>query len=265
MRYRIVDVFSNRRFAGNALCVVLDKCDEALMPLIAREVNLSETTFPTVTVPGRAYTMRIFVPGAEVPFAGHPSLGTAWVLGAGRWQQTTAGGVVTVEADARGAVMSQPDPAFTEVETDGVAEALGAVAVEGAWLTVVGGTNHVLVPTTARLDTLDPNLEAVARVAHAKGGLSLVPFRRVDDHTLQMRLFAPGVGVPEDPGSGSAAGPVGLLARRLWITDSDVTIRSGIEMGRPCSIEVHAEAGEIRVGGAVTAVAEGRFLDGGYG
>ncbi len=168
MRYRIVDVFSNRRFAGNALCVVLDKCDEALMPLIAREVNLSETTFPTVTVPGRAYTMRIFVPGAEVPFAGHPSLGTAWVLGAGRWQQTTAGGVVTVEADARGAVMSQPDPAFTEVETDGVAEALGAVAVEGAWLTVVGGTNHVLVPTTARLDTLDPNLEAVARVAHAK-------------------------------------------------------------------------------------------------
>ena len=105
----------------------------------------------------------------------------------------------------------------------------------------------------------------MGRWIEAKGGLSLVPFRRVDDHTLQMRLFAPGVGVPEDPGSGSAAGPVGLLARRLWITDSDVTIRSGIEMGRPCSIEVHAEAGEIRVGGAVTAVAEGRFLDGGNG
>src|SRR5260370_6994898 len=159
MRYRIVDVFSNRRFAGNALCVVLDKCDEALMPLIAREVNLSETTFPTVTVPGRAYTMRIFVPGAEVPFAGHPSLGTAWVLGAGRWQQTTAGGVVTVEADARGAVMSQPDPTFTEVETAGVAEALGAVAFEAAWLTVVAARNHVLVPSPPHPATPAPTLQ----------------------------------------------------------------------------------------------------------
>jgi trans-2,3-dihydro-3-hydroxyanthranilate isomerase len=175
MRYRIVDVFSDRRFAGNALCVVLDECDEALMPLIAREVNLSETTFLTVTVPGQAYTMRIFVPGAEVPFAGHPSLGIVWVLGAGRWQQTTAGGVVTVEADARGAVMSQPDPAFTEVETDGVAEALGAVAVEGAWLTVVGGTNHVLVPTTARLDTLDPNLESSSASRAREGWSQLGP------------------------------------------------------------------------------------------
>jgi trans-2,3-dihydro-3-hydroxyanthranilate isomerase len=261
MRYRIVDVFSDRALAGNALCVVLDKCDEALMPLIAREVNLSETTFPTVTVPGRAYEMRIFVPGGEVPFAGHPSLGTAWALGTGRWEQTTAGGVVTVEADERGAVMSQPDPTFTEVGADGVAEALGAAGVEAAWLSAAGGTNHVLVPTSVALDTLDPNLQEVARVADAKGGLSLVPFRRMDDRTLQMRIFAPGVGIPEDPGSGSAAGPVGLLARQQWGTGADVTIRSGIEMGRACVIEVHAEDGGIRVGGAVTAVADGRFVD----
>src|SRR5260370_38897498 len=91
MRYRIVDVFSNRRFAGNALCVVLGKCDEALMPLIAREVNLSDTTFPAVTVPGRANTRRISVPGAADPLAGHHALGTAWGMGAGRWQQTAAG------------------------------------------------------------------------------------------------------------------------------------------------------------------------------
>ena len=263
MRYRIVDVFSDQPFAGNALCVVLDDCDEALMPLIAREVNLSETTFPTVTVPGRSYKMRVFVPGAEVPFAGHPSLGTAWVLGQGRWEQTTAGGVVTVEVDAHGAVMDQPYPSFTEVQTDGIADALGARSIEGAWLAVVGGTNHVLVPTTVPLDTLSPRLDLIAEAARACGGLSLVPFRRVDDASLQMRLFAPGVGVPEDPGSGSAAGPVGLLARHQWGTDPDVVIRSGVEMGRPCTIEVHADDSEIRVGGAVSAVAEGRFVHNG--
>lgn len=253
-------MFSDRPFAGNGLCVVLDPCDESLMQPIAREVNLSETTFPTVTEPGRAYTMRVFVPGAEVPFAGHPSLGTAWVLGKGRWEQSTAGGVVTVETDAGGAVMGQPDPSFTEVLTDGLTDALGAVGVEGAWLAAVAGTSHVLVPTTAPLDTLAPKLDLVADAARTRGGLSLVPFRRIDDRSLQMRLFAPGVGVPEDPGSGSAAGPVALLARRLWGTDSDVTIRSGTEMGRPCWIDVHAEEGAIRVGGAVTAVAEGSFL-----
>ena len=86
LAYRIVDVFSDRPLAGNALCVVVDACPEPLMAGIAREVNLSETTFPTVTADG-AYRTRIWTPGGELPFAGHPTLGTAWVLGAGRWEQ----------------------------------------------------------------------------------------------------------------------------------------------------------------------------------
>lgn len=98
MRYRIVDVFSNRPLAGNALCVVVDECPQELMAAIAGEVNLSETTFPRRT--GCAsYTMRIFTPARELPFAGHPSLGTGWVLGPGRFEQTTSGAVVIVEAD----------------------------------------------------------------------------------------------------------------------------------------------------------------------
>ena len=76
LRYRIVDVFSDRPLAGNALCVVLDPCPEPVMLAIAREMNLSETTFPVV-VDEREYEMRIFTPLAELPFAGHPSLGTA--------------------------------------------------------------------------------------------------------------------------------------------------------------------------------------------
>ncbi|MGH9285178.1 MAG: PhzF family phenazine biosynthesis protein, partial [Acidimicrobiales bacterium] len=115
LRYRIVDVFSDRPLAGNPLCVVLDPCPPVVMAAIAREVNLSETTFPSVTGPGR-YDVRIFTPAAELAFAGHPTLGTAWVLGAGRWRQASPGATVTVEADETGAVMGQPDPELAEVD-----------------------------------------------------------------------------------------------------------------------------------------------------
>ena len=259
MRYRIVDVFTDRPLSGNALCVVVDLCPESRMAAIAREVNLSETTFPTVTGEG-TYAMRIFTPQVELPFAGHPSLGTAWVLGPGRWQQTTPGATVTVEATTDGAVMSQPDPVITEVDPDGVDVALGLPGIEGAFLSVAGGTAHVLVPTAHRLDDLDPEPARVARLAARAGGISLCPFRRVDDRTLHVRVFVPGAGVPEDPGTGSAAGPIALLARRRWGTDVDVVIRQGDEVGRPCRIDVHAEEGAIRVGGQVTACAQGDFL-----
>lgn len=259
MRYRIVDVFTDRPLSGNALCVVLDPCPEPLMPLIARETKLSETTFPTVTGPG-AYRMRVFTPAYELPFAGHPTLGTAWVLGAGSWTQTTSGATVTVEATADGAEMTQPDPVLSPVDPEGMAEALGLPGCEGAWLSQAGGTRHVLVPTTAPLKDLSPDLGAVAGLASRAGGLSLCPFRRLDDRTLHVRVFVPGAGVPEDPGTGSAAGPIGLLARDLWNLEADVTIRQGTEIGRPCRIAVHATQGAIRVGGRVTAAAEGRWL-----
>ena len=97
-------------------------------------------------------------------------------------------------------------------------------------------------------------------MAARAGGISLCPFRRLDDRTLHVRVFVPGAGVPEDPGTGSAAGPIALLARRRWGTDVDVVIRQGDETGRPCRIDAHAEEGAIRVGGRVTACAEGNFV-----
>ncbi len=115
LRYRIVDVFSPVPLAGNALCVVLDPCPEPVMAAIAREVNLSETTFPVLTG-AHSYEVRIFTPATELPFAGHPTLGTAWALGPGVWSQESKGATVVVEADGAGAVMSQPDPVFTEVD-----------------------------------------------------------------------------------------------------------------------------------------------------
>ena len=83
--------------------------------------------------------------------------------------------------------------------------------------------------------------------------------RRLADRTLHVRVFAPAEGIPEDPGTGAAAGPIATFARRQWGTDVDVTIHQGAEIGRPCRIEVHAEEGEVRVGGRVTACAYGRF------
>ncbi|HEX2052783.1 MAG TPA: PhzF family phenazine biosynthesis protein [Actinomycetota bacterium] len=259
MRYRIVDVFTDRPFRGNGLCVVLDPCPEELMPLIAREANLSESTFPVVTA-DQEYRMRIFTPAGELPFAGHPSIGTAWVLGNGRWTQVTSGATVTVEATAEGAVMTQPDPVLTEVDPQGMAAALGLPGIEGAWLSEAGGTRHVLIPTSAQLGELSPDLAAVARLAARAGGISLCPFRRVDDSLLHVRVFVPSAGIAEDPGTGSAAGPIGLLARRLWATNAGVTIRQGDEIGRACRIQVSAVEGDVRVGGRVAAAAEGRWL-----
>jgi len=242
LRYRIVDVFSDRPLAGNALCVVLDPCPEPVMQAVAREVNLSETTFPVVVDDGE-YEMRIFTPLAELPFAGHPSLGTAWVLGARSWTQRTEGASVTVEATADGATMSQPDPVLSE-----------RPGGEG-WLAEAAGNRHVIVAREHGTLT-DAGWRPFALPART----TTVSFLRpIDDHTLHVRAFVPGDRPFEDPGTGSLAGPAAVLARRLWGTAVDVEIRQGDEVGRPCRIHVHAEPGELRVGGHVTPCAEGTF------
>jgi trans-2,3-dihydro-3-hydroxyanthranilate isomerase len=258
MRYRIVDVFSDRPLAGNALCVVIDPCPPEAMQAIARETNLSETTFVTARSDD-GYEMRIFTPADELPFAGHPSVGTAWTLGPGRWTQVTSGATVVVEADEHGAVMTQPDPMFEEGDPQPASAALGLPSAERAWRGSAGGTTHLYVATDRALDALKPDMSAVGEVAGGVGASTLTVFRRLDDRSVHVRVFGPHTGIPEDPGTGSAAGPVGVLARRHLGTDADITIRQGDEIGRPCRIEVHSVDGDIRVGGRVTACAEGRF------
>jgi trans-2,3-dihydro-3-hydroxyanthranilate isomerase len=259
MRYRIVDVFSATPLAGNALCVVLGDCPEERMGPIAREVNLSETTFPSISGPS-SYRNRIFTPSTELPFAGHPSIGTAWTLGPGRWEQTTSGAVVTVDADAGGAVMTQPDPTITEADSHGAAAALGLPGVDGAFVAAAAGNRFLVVPTSADLAGASPDARALSRLAAASDALGVCGVRLLNDRELHVRAFFAGAGVAEDPGTGSAAGPIGVLARRLWATSVDLTVRQGDEIGRPCRIEVHAEEGNIRVGGSVVACAEGEFL-----
>jgi trans-2,3-dihydro-3-hydroxyanthranilate isomerase len=268
LTYKIVDVFTDRPLAGNALCVVLDGAggDESLMQAIAREANLSETTFVTQTGDD-TYDVRIWTTAGELPFAGHPSLGSAWALGPGRWTQTSPGATVVIEVSEAGAVMSQPDPVFTEVYPEEVCEALGlpVASVRTATVAEVGGTRHLLVPTDAPIDALQPDNRALVAATRSLRTTGVGVLRRVDDATLHARLFMPGASLVEDPGTGSAAGPFGLLARRLWSTDEDIVILQGAEMGRPCRLEVHAEERNLRVGGRVAACAEGRFVLGSTG
>lgn len=256
--YRVVDVFSDRPLAGNALCVVVGPCPDPLQQALAREVNLSETSFPVVTGDG-SYEMRIFTPRTELPFAGHPSLGTAWVLGPGRWTQTTAGATVVVEADRGGAVMTQPDPVLSPADPAAAVAALGLPGAEQAVVAEAGGVRHLVVAAEWPLEALDPDIAAVAAATHAARATTLAVVRRRDDRTLHVRVFVPLAGIREDPGTGAAAGPVAVLARRGWGTSVDVEILQGAEIGRPSRIRVHAEEGALRVGGNVAACASGHF------
>lgn len=256
--YRIVDVFSDRPLAGNALCVVTDPVPGPVMAALAREVNLSETTFPVV-IADDEYEMQIFTPNTELPFAGHPTLGTAWVLGPGRWTQRSTGATVLVEATTDGAVMEAPEPVFEEIDPGAAVAALGLPGAETAVLADAGGVRHLLVATEAALGQLAPDLAAIAALQRRHRTLSVAAVRRLDDRTLHVRAFCPAAGVPEDPGTGSAAGPIGRLAGQHWGMDPELTIRQGDEIGRPCRIQVHATADRLTVGGAVTACAEGHF------
>jgi trans-2,3-dihydro-3-hydroxyanthranilate isomerase len=260
LRYRLVDVFTDVPFRGNPLCVVLDRCPEELMQAVAREVNLSETTFPTQTSDDR-YEMRIFSPTVELPFAGHPSIGTAWVLGPRRWTQVTSGATVTVEADERGARMTQPFPEFERVDEhrDEILAALGLSAADGVVRSTAGGTTHVLVATSEPIDGLVPDLGRVAAISRRCRSHTVVPMRELNRGQVHARVFGPAAGVSEDPGSGSAAGPIGLFARELWGTDERLVVAMGAEIGRPSQLEVDISR-EIVVGGHVVASAEGQFL-----
>jgi trans-2,3-dihydro-3-hydroxyanthranilate isomerase len=260
LRYRLVDVFTDTPLRGNPLAVVLDPCPVELMQAVAREFNLNETTFPVLTGPD-SYSMRIFTQTMEVPFAGHPTLGTAWALGPGRWTQVTSGATVTVEADERGARMTQPDVTFEPLdeERDELVASLGLASAEAVTRADIGGMVHALVATAEPLDRLDPDLNRVADVSRRCRAHTVVPLRSLGPSELHARVFGPASGFSEDPGSGSAAGPVALFARELWEMEERLTVAMGAEIGRPSRLDVDLSNGAVVVGGDVVASAEGEL------
>ena len=278
--FRIVDVFTPRPLAGNQLCVVPEPVDidEDLMQAIAKEIGFSETTFVTSSG-GDRYAMRIFTPDKELPFAGHPTLGTAFVMvSEGRVTspaiQTVEAGDIPVEVDveANWAWMRQLPavfgPEFADREL--IARAIGLTPDD------LHPDLPVCTVSTGLLPTIVPvrDLETLRRAASdarvigdaiaASGGEELYPFA-VTDEGVTARMFEAGHGIGEDPATGGAAGPLGayLAEHGLAGMPGTVMIRQGEQVGRPSELHVEAvregDAWRVRVGGGVHLVGRGEL------
>src|SRR4051812_48184359 len=245
------------------------------MQALALELNLSESVFvlPPTSAADADVRIRIFTPARELPFAGHPTLGTAFVLGGPLSKIVirleTGAGVIPVELEREGprivfGRMDQPVPTFEPVADPGpIFDALG---VSGSGLPVERydlGPGHVYVELGSpdEVATLQPDIAALARAT--PDGVNC--FAR-DGERWKTRMFAPNHGVTEDPATGSAAGPLAVhLARHGRIAFGEqIEITQGAEINRPSTLyaEAHGSATEIQrvvVGGSAVTVARGQF------
>jgi trans-2,3-dihydro-3-hydroxyanthranilate isomerase len=276
-RYVIADVFTDEPLAGNAVAVFTDGRDlsEVDMQAIARETNLSETVFVLPPTTGDAdVRIRIFTPAVELPFAGHPTLGSAFVLG-GPLQKIvirieTGAGIVPVELEREGPKivfgrMEQPVPAWESVADP--APIFAALGVDGSGLPVERydlGPGHVYIelgsPEAVR--GLSPDIGALA--AAIPDGVNC--FAHVDGNRWKTRMFARNHGVDEDPATGSAAGPLAVhLARPGRIRyGEEIEISQGAEINRPSTLYATVEGegdriDRVEVGGSAVLVARGEF------
>jgi trans-2,3-dihydro-3-hydroxyanthranilate isomerase len=273
-RYLVADVFTATPLEGNQLAVFPDgrSLDDDLMQRTARELNLSETVFFLPAEHHGDVRVRIFTKASELPFAGHPVLGSAFVLGqvmgAAQVVLETGVGPVPVELERDGdriafGRMEQPIPAAEPYEH--AAELLAALGVRHSGLPVEAyrnGPRHVYVElaSEAEVAALRPDHRALAGL---EIGVSTFAGRGL---AWKARMFAPFHGVPEDPATGSAAGPLAVhLARHGRISFGDeIEIRQGEEIGRPSRLYARAEGSPDRiervlVGGSAVIVARGEY------
>jgi trans-2,3-dihydro-3-hydroxyanthranilate isomerase len=274
-RYVIVDVFTDRALAGNQLAVFTDArgLDTETMQALAREINFSESTFVLTPENGGHAKIRIFTPVTELPFAGHPTLGTAFVLGGplqtDELRLETGRGIVPVRLEREDGRlvfgrMEQPIPSVERYEAEN--ELLAALDVEGSELPVElydNGMRHVYVALGSK--------EEVAGLRPDLARLELPPNLGINCFAgsgalWKTRMFAPGGGVAEDPATGSAAGPLALhLARHGRIAFGDeIEISQGAEIGRPSTLFARVDGTpeqveRVEVGGSAVIVARGEF------
>jgi len=288
-RFVQVDVFTNQPFGGNQLAVFpeAEGIAEKTMQAIAREMNFSETTFVLPpTDPAHDARVRIFTPGQELPMAGHPTVGTAFVLGAERGKESLVFelGVgptpVTVEVtDAmRGtARMQQRVPNFWPAEiTRAQAAALVSLGEEALHpslpiLNGSAGVDYLYVPLRDRHDVAAARADANAMHAYFRGAFhqAVYAFSVEGDASSDVRgrMFFLVNGAPlEDPATGSAAGPLGgYLVEQGVCPPGRIRLQQGYEMGRPSDIEVDVTGtrdaiSSVHVGGGVVKVAEGTLF-----
>ncbi|GGC38302.1 phenazine antibiotic biosynthesis-like protein [Siccirubricoccus deserti] len=289
-RFVTLDVFTDRRFGGNQLAVFPDArgMSDAEMQALAAEFNLSETTFVLPPAdPANTARVRIFNRVAEMPFAGHPSVGTGFVLAeagqAGSLRLEQIAGLVTVEVwrdtagQVTGTAIAAPQPLAVGQELPAeVAAACASIpsasvvtARHAPTLAADGGNPRLLVEVTAEaLAAAAPDLAAfrrvVAEVPALRGFLSLYLYRR-DGATVRARMFSPLTGTWEDPATGSAATPLaGFLLRLSGAESAALDIIQGVEMGRPSLLRTTArrtaEGIRATVGGGCVQVLRGEAL-----
>jgi trans-2,3-dihydro-3-hydroxyanthranilate isomerase len=275
LRYVICDVFTDRALSGNQLAVFTDgqNLDTETMQALALEMGFSESTFVLPPEQGGTVRVRIFTPRKELEFAGHPTLGTAWVLGAplqrGVVELETLRGIVPVELerDESGRIafarMSQPVPTVAPYPEP---EALLAAAGVRESLLPIETYDNGLLHTYVRLGSreevaaLQPDLTALTSL-----DVMLNCFAG-DGGEWKTRMFAPSSGVGEDPATGSAAGPLACHLCRHGIVGwgTQVEILQGAELGRPSTLYATADGSDgtierVEVGGCAVVVARGEF------
>jgi trans-2,3-dihydro-3-hydroxyanthranilate isomerase len=272
----VVDVFTDEPLTGNQLAVFTDarEIPEPRLQALAREINFSETVFVFPPEEGGTVRIRVFTPGGELEFAGHPTLGAAFVLGAplqlGVIGLETGRGIVPVELtrDETGRIvfgrMTQPVPTVESFER--VEELLSGLGVERSELPVEvydNGVRHVFVALADPADVaaLRPNIAALEPL----GTLGVNCFAGSGTR-WKTRMFGPGLAMGEDPATGSAAGSlVCHLARHGRIEwGTEIEIEQGTEIGRPSRLVARAEGGgglidRVDVGGSAVTVARGEF------
>lgn len=287
--FHTVDAFATAKYAGNQLAVFedADALRSEQMAALANEMNYSETTFIEGGSPDDGYDVRIFTPDGEIPFAGHPTLGTAAVLrdhfGAGDEVTLNLGvGPISVEvrgdgSDSEQYWMTQNAPRFgAELDRETLAEVLSLDAndFDADWpIQVVStGLPAVMIPlrdrdALARSEVFTPAYRSFFDDVGVENLFLFCPDPRDDANDFAARMYAPGHGVTEDPATGSANGCfAGYLARHRYFGDDEieVTVEQGYEMGRPSQLHLEAEdRGDevaVRVGGRVEFVSTGRLV-----
>jgi trans-2,3-dihydro-3-hydroxyanthranilate isomerase len=275
-RYVVCDVFTDMPLSGNQLAVFTDARgipEQQLQPL-AREMNFSETVFVYPANGDAHVRLRIFTPDSELPFAGHPVLGSAFVLGGPLQAETvrleTGVGMIPVQLEREGARivfgrMRQPVPTWEPyAHAD---EVLAALGVDRSELPVDVYDNglkyvYVVLPSAEEVAALAPDLSRLRTLTDVLGTNCLAGSGK----RWKTRMFAPGGGVPEDPATGSAAGPlaVHLLRHGLIESGAEIEIAQGAEVARPSTLFATAwgtpDAIEgVEVAGSAVVVARGEF------
>ena len=283
-RYLQVDVFADRPGAGNPLGVVLDATgwDTARMQAFAAWINLSETVFfLPPTTPAASYRIRIFTPRQELPFAGHPSVGAAWVAldsgqvaPAGTLVQECAAGLLPVRVEGDGpqrtihvrAPRARPvASAAWQQDRDAVLASLPVAGLPAALWNNGPSWWLVELRDAAAVRDLEPDLAAIAALTLASGAVGLAVFGQPpagSDHDLAVRAFCPVDNIPEDPVTGSANACIAAAlqaAHALPGAAGRYDASQGRELGRDGRVAVQVDGeGEVWIGGRVQSVIDGR-------